>query len=177
MRQELRRFALFTCITAATAFGGQTAFADYGSPSERPEAKSGQQQRHKGQRAEHKGHRGERFFKKMAKELGLTDQQKTRAKALFETSRAQHKPLLDSMRTEKRQLQALVHSGSADEAAVREQAAKVAAIESDLAVQKSQQSKEFLALLTPEQAAKLKEIQGKRRGHSRGFDCHEGFEK
>ena len=170
MRQELRRFALFTCITAVTAFGGQTAFADYGSPGERPEAKSGQQQRHKGQR-------GERFFKKMAKELGLTDQQKTRAKALFETSRAQHKPLLDTMRTEKRQLQALVHSGSADEAAVRAQAAKVAAIESDLAVQKSQQAKEFLALLTPEQAAKLKEIQGKHRGHSRGFDCHEGFEK
>jgi len=177
MRKQLRPFALFTCITAATAFGGQIAFADNGTPAEQSEARSWQQQKHKG----HKGHRGERFFKKMARELGLTDQQKTQAKELFDSSRAQHKPLLDSLRTEKGQLQTLVLSGSADEAAIRAQAAKVADVGSDLAVLKGKQAKQFLALLTPEQAVRLKEIQGKHQGKHRrnfgGFDCQEGPEK
>jgi len=172
MRKHLRPLALFTCITAAAAFGGQLAFAESGSPAGQPEARSGQQLKHKG----HRG--GERFFKKMARELDLSDQQKISGKALFEKSRAEQRPLMEAMMAEKRQLRTLVHSGSTDEYDIRAQAAKVATLEADLAVQRAEQAKQFLALLTPDQATKLKEIQarqkdrkgGKHRGHSRGVE-------
>lgn len=165
MRKPLRHLALFTCITAA-AFGSQIATADTNSPPDRPEVRSGQRQ-------QHKGHRGHRFFRKMARELDLTDQQKTQAKALMDSHRAQNKPLFDDLRAAKHQLRALVQSGSADEAAVRAQAAMVAAAEADLAVQRAQGAKRFLALLTPDQVTKLKAIQAKREQKRKGFGAEE----
>lgn len=166
MRKQLRPLALFTCITAAAAFGGQIAAADTGSPSGQSEVKCGEQHQNQHQRP---GHRGHRFFKKMAKELGLTDQQKTQAKALMETSRTQNKPLFSTLMAEKHQLRTLVMSGSADEAAIRAQAAKVAAAEADLAVKRGQGAKQFLALLTPDQVIKLKAIQAKREQKVKEF--------
>ncbi|HBA89316.1 MAG TPA: hypothetical protein DCZ75_15415 [Geobacter sp.] len=160
MRKQLRRVALFTCITAALAFGSQAAFAHESHKGGGEGGCSEQKQQGPG---------GARFLKKMARELGLADQQKNQAKALLEKGRAAHKPLLDALMTHRRQLQTLVHSGSADEAAIRAQAAKVAAVESDLAVQRAQEAGQFLALLTAEQATKLKEIQTKRGEHFRGF--------
>jgi protein CpxP len=168
MRKQLRPLALFTCITAAAAFGSQIALADTGAPSDRPEARCGEQHQHKG----HNGHRGHRFFKKMAKELGLTDQQKTQAKALFEAGRAQNRPLFTALMTEKHQLRNLVHSGSADEAAIRAQSAKVAAAEADLAVKRAQGAKQFLALLTPDQVTKLRVLQAERDKKFEKFRSH-----
>ena len=165
MRKPLRHLALFTCITAA-AFGSQIAAADTNSPADRPEVSSGQRQQHKGQR-------GHRFFKKMARELDLTDQQKTQAKALMESHRAQNKPLFSDLRAAKHRLRALVQSGSADEAAVRAQAAKVAAAEADLAVRRAQGAGQFMALLTPDQVTKLKAIQAKREQKRQGFRADE----
>ncbi|HBG07557.1 MAG: hypothetical protein A2075_19325 [Geobacteraceae bacterium GWC2_58_44] len=161
MRRQFRPLALLTCITAATAFGSQFAAADTGSAPGRSELSGGQ---HK-----HKGHRGEKQHEKMAKELGLTDQQKSRAKALREANRAENKPAFSALMTEKRQLRALVHSGSADEAAIRAQAAKVAYAEADLAVKRAQASRQFLDLLTPDQAAKYKEMQAKRESRPKRF--------
>ena len=166
MRRQLGQLALFTCITAASAFGSQIAFADNSSPEGRPEARSGQHHQ--------KGHRGQGHFKKMVKELGLTDQQKTQAKVLYENNRAQNKPLFSALMTEKHQLRALVHSGSADEAAIRAQAAKVAFVEADLAVKRAQGAKQFLALLTPDQITKLKAIETKREAKFKEFrSCKE----
>lgn len=159
MRKQLGTLALLTCITAAAAFGSQIASAGTGSPSEFSEGRHGQHQQ--------KGHRGHgRHLAKMAKELGLTDQQKTEANELFEKNRSQNKALRGTLMTSKKQLRALVHSGTADEAAIRAEAAMVAAIEADLAVERAQGAKQFLALLTPEQATKLKAIQSKREERS-----------
>ena len=155
MRRQLRQLAVFTCITAASAFGGQIAVADTGPRADCSEAGSRQHHRHKGQH-------GDRFFKKIAGQLGLTDQQKTQAKALHETNRAQNKPVFSALMAEKRQLRSLIHSGSSDEQAIRAQAARVAAAEADLAVMKAKNAKQFLALLTPEQATKLQAIQAER---------------
>jgi periplasmic protein CpxP/Spy len=152
MRKQLRRLTLFTCITAASALGSQIAFADTGAPDH------GQQ----GECQKHKGHHGHRFFKKMARELGLTDQQKTQAKALFQASRTQNKPLFSAMMSARHDLRALIQSGTADEAAIRAQSAKVAAAQADLAVKRAQTTKQFLALLTPDQVTKLRAIQAKR---------------
>jgi protein CpxP len=153
MRKQLTHLALFTCITAAAAFGSQIAAADPGAAAGRPEAGCRQ---HQGGDGQH------RFFRKMARELGLTDQQKTQAKALFEGNRSENKPLFDAMLSAKQQLRGMVHSGSADETAIRAQAAKVAAAEADLAVKRAQAAKQFLALLTPEQVTKLRAIEARR---------------
>ena len=162
MRKQLRHLALVTCITAAAAFSSQIAAADPGSPSGRPEAGCNQQHQCNA------GHRGHHFFKKMARELGLTDQQKSQVKALFASNRAQNKPLFSAMMTSKQQLRALVRSG-ADETAVRAQAAKVAASEADLAVKRAQATRQFLALLTPDQLAKLRAMQAKREMRFKKF--------
>lgn len=166
MKKQMRILALFTCITAAAAAGGLPAFAGYGSPGPRQGAGAGEQQRHRGER-------GAQFFGKMAAELGLSDQQKAKARELFEKGRGEHRPAMEAMRQERQQLQALIHSGSADESAIRAQAAKVAALQSDLAVQRGAQAKQFHALLTPEQAEKLKDLIGKRKGGPRDFGCRE----
>jgi periplasmic protein CpxP/Spy len=156
MRKQLRPLAMFACIAATTAFGSQLAIADTG-----PAPASGSAQVQCDQH-QHKGHRGHRYFKKMARALGLTDQQKAQVKELFKTRRAQNKPLFVALMTEKHQLRTLVQSGSADEAAIRAQAAKVASAEADLAVQRAQGTKQFLALLTPDQVTKLRALQAKR---------------
>ena len=171
MKIQLRPLALLACITAATAFGSQIAAADTTSPADRTELGSGQQHKQK-------GHHKHRFFRKMARELNLTDQQKTEAKQLLETKQAENKAQLDALRSARRELRALVQSGSADEAAIRAQSAKVAVAEADLSVLRAQGTREFQALLTPAQVTKLKAIQSKRelrhKDH-KGFNrCEEG---
>ena len=162
MRRQFRILALLASIGAATAFGAQMAAAHPVSPAGKKEAASGQQA-HK-----HRGERGAHFFNRMAKELGLTEQQKTQAKALKESLRSENKEFFEGMVTEKRKLRSLVHSGTADEAAVRAQAAKVAAAEAELAVKKAQGAKQFLALLTPEQVNKYHALQDKREAKREG---------
>ena len=165
MTTQFRSLALLTCITAATAFGSQIAVADTSSPTKQTEVK-GDHHQHKGHRGHrsHKGHKGHRgnYHEKMAKELGLTDQQKTQAKALFEANREDNKMMFSSLRTEKRQLRTLVQSGNADESAIRAQAAKVADVQEELAVKRAQTTKKFISMLTPDQVSKFKEIQTKR---------------
>jgi protein CpxP len=164
MIKQLRHLALLTCVTAATAFSSQIAVADSGCQSNKPEA--GCRQEHHQRCAT--GQRRHHFFKKIARELSLTEQQKGQARALFTASHAQNKPLFKALLTSKQQLRALVSSG-ADEAAIRAQSAKVATAEADLAVKRAQSAHQFLLLLTTEQATKLKVIQAKREKRCEKF--------
>jgi periplasmic protein CpxP/Spy len=160
MKRALRPITMFACITALTAFGSQFAAAQ--TPPKNPaaaEQKCGEQFRH------HRGH----FLKKLAKQLGLSGEQKAQAKALLQKDRAENKPLFQAVMAEKHQLRNLTLSGAADEAAIRAQSAKVAAAEADLAVKRAGEAKELLALLTPEQVGKLKTIMDKRE---QGFMQH-----
>ena len=164
MRRQIRRLAVLTCITAATAFGGQLAVAGTSAPSQQSEMKKCDQHHKKGQR-------GRDYALKMAKELGLNEQQQTRAKELWQGSRSENKELFQKLRAEKRQLRTLVHSGNADEGAIRAQAARVAQAEADLAVRKGEMAKKFIALLTPEQATKYREMMAKHEGRMKRFGC------
>ncbi|WP_224963032.1 Spy/CpxP family protein refolding chaperone [Geomonas subterranea] len=155
MKTQLKQLALFTCITASAVLGSQNAFAGLGPMHE--DGGKGCVERQK-----HGGHRG--MFMKMAGELGLSDQQKNEARAIFEAGRARNAPLFASLRHERHELQSLVRSGSADEPAIRAQAARVAALQADFAVQRAAQSRQFIALLTPEQAAKFKAVREARHG-------------
>ena len=154
MKKCTRAF-LFAGILSMAALGSQLAFADVTTPAPVQGEVQGQQ-----------GHFGRHFrkhqFRRLAKALDLSGQQKAEAKALFQASRQADRQLLIDMLTAKHQLQAIIASGTADATAVQAQTASVVAAETNLAVQKAQNTKQFLALLTPDQVTKYNAIQAKR---------------
>src|SRR6185369_9742515 len=101
-------------------------------------------------------------FKKMAKELGLSVQQKKDIKTIIKKSQPQTHPLLKQLVAERRALRSLIQADTIDEAAIRAQSAKVAAIEADLAVQRALIGQEVRKVLSPEQVQKQRELQAKR---------------
>jgi len=173
MKKQLRHVALLTCLAAAATFGSQLTFADSGAPDTGGAPQAAGPMHH----PDHQGRQGKqahRFFKRMAKELGLTDQQKVQVKALFKANHEANRPLRSSLMAERRQLRALEFSGTADEAAIRAQAAKVAALQADLAVKKAQSAKDFLGLLTPDQVTKLRAMQARMEKKMEHFRYDEG---
>ncbi len=102
-----------------------------------------------------------RHFKKMATELGLSAQQQQDIKAIFQKDRPQFQPLVKQLVAERRALRTLIHADTVDEAAIRAQSAKVAAIQADLAVHRALTGQQVRKLLTPEQVQKLKDFQAK----------------
>jgi protein CpxP len=118
-------------------------------------------------------------FEELAIKLNLSDQQKAQIKEVFKKNQPLVKPILVKLITEKREMRTLVQSGSADEAAIRAQAAKVAGVEADLAVQHAQMAKQFRAILTPDQIERFKAIQKERDARFDKFREHmnERFEK
>ncbi len=98
-------------------------------------------------------------FNRMSTELGLSAQQQQDIKAILRKDGAQFLPLLKQFMAERRALRALIQADALDEAAIRAQSVKVAAIQADLAVQRARVGQEVRKLLTPEQTLKLKELQ------------------
>ncbi|MBK5274552.1 MAG: Spy/CpxP family protein refolding chaperone [Desulfuromonadales bacterium] len=101
-------------------------------------------------------------FKKMAKELHLTPQQKQQIKDIFAKNRSSAQPLMKQLMTERRSLRNLVQADTIDEAGIRAQSANVAAVQADLAVNRAHVAQEMRAVLTPEQIAKSRELQAQR---------------
>ncbi len=101
-----------------------------------------------------RGHagKGHRF----AEALGLTSDQRAQVRAIFEKHRPELLPLRKEFAAEKRVLRDMIQAGPADDAAIRAQVAKLAATGADLAVRRARVSREVRAVLTPEQAGKLK---------------------
>ena len=159
MKSTFRSLVLVAGIATVTAFCSNFALADDTTATPAPAQTDGGHQ-NGCQKGKH--HRGHRLFARLAKKLALTDAQKTQAKAVFKSNRALAKPTFVGLMTEKHLLRGLIQSGSADEAAIRAESAKVASLEADLAVQRANGAKQFLALLTPDQQTKLKAMQAKR---------------
>ncbi len=116
---------------------------------------------------EHGGPGGHPNFKMIAKKLGLTDAQKTKAKAIFQGNKDVMKPIYSALRTERDTLQTLIHADTVDEAAIRSETAKIAGIEADLNVNRAKMGVQFRAILTPEQLTTLKALQ-KEKPHRGG---------
>ena len=108
-------------------------------------------------------------LKKMAKELGLNDQQKVQVKEILKSQHEQIKPLMDTMKTERRAMHNLIQADTVDEAAIRAQSAKLAVLQGDLAVNRAHMAQKLRTVLTPDQVQKFKSIQEKRekRMHER----------
>jgi Spy/CpxP family protein refolding chaperone len=104
-----------------------------------------------------RGH-GRRFFCERFTELGVTNEQKAEVKAILHKHQPTAEPLLKRFVTERRTLRDLIHAGAVDEKAIRDQAAKVAAVGADLAVERAHVAHEIRAVLAPEQIDKLKDM-------------------
>lgn len=144
MKTGIRMFAIVAAVAATLGLAAITASAHMGNEGQPPA-----------------GH----HFKKMTKELNLTSQQQDSIKAIFEKNRPQVKAQMQQMKSERQALHALIQADTIDDAAIRAQSAKVAAIQADLAVQRAHSSQEIRALLTPEQVQKFKTLQAKRDKH------------
>jgi Spy/CpxP family protein refolding chaperone len=92
------------------------------------------------------------------RELELTDTQREQVKAVLESHRDDQKAIGDRMRTAREALQDAIAADTLDEAAIRAAAAQVGAVEADAAVLQAKVRAEVVALLTPEQVKKAKEL-------------------
>jgi protein CpxP len=109
----------------------------------------------------------------MGKNLGLTDAQKGQAKAIFQSNRESVKPIMENLRAERKNLHALMFADTVDEAAIRAETAKIAAIQADLNVDRAKAMSQFRAILTPDQIAKLKTSCHKPHNHGHGAKSQE----
>lgn len=101
---------------------------------------------------------GRKHIQRMVKELQLTPQQQQQVKDIFVKNRTEIGPLMEQLRTERKTLRAMTHGDTVDEAAIRGQAGRVAAIQADLAVNRARIAQEIRGILTPEQIEKSKEL-------------------
>lgn len=141
MKKTIRTIVAMAAVVAATSFSPLPASA--APPADCP-------------------YHPERHLQKMESNLGLSPQQKKDVAELFAQCRTGTEPLMKKMAEERRALRNLIHADKVDEAAIRAQSAKIAAIESDLAVQRAQSNQRLRALLTPEQVQKLNTMREKR---------------
>jgi protein CpxP len=103
-------------------------------------------------------------FVRLVKKLGLSDDQKIQAKAIFQANRDVVAPLHANLRAERKNLQAVMHADTLDEAAIRAETIKVAAIQADLNVNRAKMGAQFRAILTPAQLATLKTMKQRKDG-------------
>jgi Spy/CpxP family protein refolding chaperone len=98
------------------------------------------------------------FARKLA-QIGVTDDQKTQVKEILRKFQPTVGPINKQVVAERRVLRDTIRAETINEPAIRAQAAKVASVEADLAVQRAHVAHEIRAVLTPEQLQKLREMQ------------------
>lgn len=162
-RTGMSRIVVMFCLAALMSVAG-IAQAHNGEWGGEQSGCANHQRQHEGKHHHHD-------FKKFAKKLGLTEAQKVQAKALFQGNRDAAKPIFTSLRAEHKNLQALIHADTVDEAAIRAETAKIAGIKADLIVDRAKAGAKFRAILTPAQLTILKSLHEKDREHGRCSHC------
>ena len=121
----------------------------------------------------HGEHHG-RMMDRVMDRLELTEDQRAEAEALMTERHDGMKADIDQMRKAQAALAEAIHAAVFDEMAIREAAAVVAALESDLAVKRGLANQEFRKILTPDQQAELDEMHKRMRefGGGRGGYGH-----
>lgn len=105
------------------------------------------------------GGHGMGFF---MRELDLTDAQRAQAKEIMAKEKATLRPLMQQLNEGRKQLRQYEESASFDEAQVRALAAQHSQTITELIVQKARIKSEMIKILTPEQKAKLTEMENRR---------------
>lgn len=111
---------------------------------------------------------------RMFRALELTDDQKARIKEIFRRSRTDAAPYRQQLRPLRDRMRELLASSSFDEAAVRSIASQEAQISTELRVIRARTQSSLLAVLTPEQKAKLSEFRNNNRARRIGRIGHMG---
>jgi periplasmic protein CpxP/Spy len=116
----------------------------------------------------HRGHHGRGGFGfRGFRGLDLTEEQKTQAKAIFEEQRKAGEPQRAQMQALRQQMREQLDSGKADATAIGQLAIQAHAIGSQLREARERVHERFVAILTPEQKAKLEQMKSERG--ERGF--------
>jgi Spy/CpxP family protein refolding chaperone len=92
------------------------------------------------------------------RELGLSDAQQQQVRATMESHRDEHRAAGEKMRTARKALQEAVAADTFNDGAIRAAAEAVGAAEGDIAVLQAKVRAEVVAILTPEQVKKAKEL-------------------
>ncbi|MGB7631223.1 MAG: Spy/CpxP family protein refolding chaperone [Candidatus Deferrimicrobium sp.] len=157
---------LVTAVAVGGTMGPGNAWADRGGDRDGRCACAQRDGRWKGH-----GQQGDR----LAKALDLSKEQTEQVKAIFRKHRDEIAPLRKEMVSERRELRNLAQADKTDEAAIREQAKKIAATSGDIAVRRARMAQEVRAVLTPEQIKKFRALQEKRDRRIDGM-MHRGQE-
>jgi Spy/CpxP family protein refolding chaperone len=100
-----------------------------------------------------------------AKELNLTDEQKTQVKTIMQKEHPVMKPLMQQSHQIELQMRQSAEGTTYDEAKVRALATQKAAVEADLDVQKTRIHNELFQILTADQQTKMKELEAQHEAH------------
>jgi periplasmic protein CpxP/Spy len=101
-------------------------------------------------------------FHHMLKQLDLTADQHTQVKAIFEKEKPTLQPLMQQMRQSHTAMSALEASGTFDEAKTRALATQNSQTMVELQVEHARIKSEIMQILTPDQKAKLAQIEANR---------------
>lgn len=101
------------------------------------------------------------LLERISKELGLSDEQQTQAKAILESSKERIKPLMEQMKQNHAMAKNLGTDGNFDEAKVNEIANEQSETMKQLFIEKEKTKAQLFAILTPEQREKAKQMQDK----------------
>ncbi len=135
---------LLTTLTAALIAGGSILLPARAAEPAKPPGPSG-------------GH----ILERVKEKLGLTDEQARQIKAELTKDKDTLKNLITRLREARAGLRQAIEAPDATEASVRAASAKVAAVEADLAVERSRLHARISPILTDEQRAKVKQFQAR----------------
>jgi Spy/CpxP family protein refolding chaperone len=110
-----------------------------------------------------------RSFERMAKALGLTEEQREKVRAILASEREKTEPLRRQIAEDRSKIREAMEAVPFDEKAVRALAADRERIRTELLVSKGRAHNEIHALLTPEQKERVKEFRS--RGNGRHRPC------
>jgi len=102
-------------------------------------------------------------------QLDLSDAQKQQARDIMQRHRQQSQPVMDRLQQAMQAQRAAINAVPVNEAAVRQAAAALAAVEADMAVDQARMHADIFSILTVEQQEKAKQLeaQGQARAQER----------
>ena len=104
-------------------------------------------------------------FHRMLRQLDLTADQHSQVKAIFEKEKPTLQPLMEQMRQNHSAMSALEAGGAFDEAKTRALATQNSQTMVELQVEHARIKSEIMQILTPDQKAKLAQIEASRASH------------
>lgn len=110
----------------------------------------------------------EHGINRAATALDLTDEQKTRIKAIMEAEKPVVQPLIQQVAAQRQELRQATSNGQFNEAQVQELATKQGQTMTQLIIAKERVKAQIFAVLTPEQRAKAEQMHSRFMGRGPG---------